>query len=130
MRRELGIDPNVPVIAVVSRLNPRKGVEYFLRAVAIVAERFPDARFLIVGGSYFDPAYQPRLEKLSHDLKLTGMVTFTGERSDIMTRTTARLRQVLTLTDDDHFTLEWHQASKDGGEAKTVTMVHTRRKLQ
>ena len=58
------------------------------------------------------------------------VVTLTGERSDMMTRTTARLRQVLTLTDDDHFTLEWYLASKDGSEAKTVTMVHTRKKPQ
>ena len=56
------------------------------------------------------------------------IVTLTGERSDMMTRTTARLRQVLTLTDDDHFTLEWYMASKDGGEARTVTMVHSRKK--
>jgi glycosyltransferase involved in cell wall biosynthesis len=83
IRRELGIDPNVQVIAVVSRLNPRKGVEYFLEAAAIVAQRFPDVRFLIIGGSYFDPAYQPRLEKLSQDLKLTDRVIFTGERNDI-----------------------------------------------
>lgn len=83
IRRELGIDPTVPVIAVVSRLNPRKGVEYFLKAVALVAQRFPDVRFLIIGGSYFDPAYQPRLETLSQDLKLTDRVTFTGERNDI-----------------------------------------------
>src|SRR3954447_24523621 len=29
IRRKLGIDPRVPLIAVVSRLNPGKGVEYF-----------------------------------------------------------------------------------------------------
>jgi glycosyltransferase involved in cell wall biosynthesis len=54
IRQEFGIARTAPVIAVVSRLNPNKGIEYFIQAASIVRKRFPDARFLIVGGSYFD----------------------------------------------------------------------------
>jgi Protein of unknown function (DUF1579) len=54
-------------------------------------------------------------------------ITFTGERSDMMTRTVGKLRQVVTLTDADHFTLEWFLTGSDGKETKTVTMVHTRK---
>ena len=83
IRRELGIDLQAPVVAVVSRLNPGKGVEYFLNAVVNVSKRFPTARFLIVGASYFDPAYKPALEKLAVDLNLKDRVIFTGERNDV-----------------------------------------------
>ncbi|HEY2384647.1 MAG TPA: glycosyltransferase [Terriglobia bacterium] len=82
IRRELGISTEAPVIAVVSRLNPRKGIEYFLHAAVTVADRFPAARFLIVGGSA-DPAYKSSLEKLAGDLKLERKVKFTGERNDV-----------------------------------------------
>src|SRR5579883_3078217 len=71
IRAELKVDREAPLIAVVSRLNPQKGIEYFLEAAVIVAERFPTARFVIVGGSYYDPAFQPALEKLTRDLGLS-----------------------------------------------------------
>src|SRR5215831_613678 len=83
IRHELGIDPKVPVIAVISRLNPGKGIEYLLKAAVIVREQFPEARFLIVGGSYFDPAYKPSLELLARKLNVADRVLFTGERNDI-----------------------------------------------
>jgi glycosyltransferase involved in cell wall biosynthesis len=83
IRRELGIDETAPLVTVISRLNPAKGVDYFLKAIVTVAQQFPDARFLIVGGSYFDPAYKPSLEKLSAELGLQNRVAFTGERNDV-----------------------------------------------
>jgi glycosyltransferase involved in cell wall biosynthesis len=95
VRREFGIDRHAPVVTVVSRLNPRKGIEYFLRAAAVVARRFPDARFLVVGGSADTqvsryrahaprtPEYQSSLESLAKDLQMAGKMIFTGERSDI-----------------------------------------------
>lgn len=83
IRHELGIDPKVPVIAVISRLNPGKGIEYLLKAAVIVREQFPEARFLVVGGSYYDPAYKPSLEFLARKLNVADRVLFTGERNDI-----------------------------------------------
>jgi L-malate glycosyltransferase len=83
LRREFGIDPDVPVVAVISRLNPGKGIEYFLKAAVIVREQFPEAFFLIVGGSYFDPLYKPSLERMAKELKIADRVLFTGERNDV-----------------------------------------------
>ncbi len=83
IRRELGIDPKVPVVAVVSRLNPGKGVEYFLKAAVMVRQQLPEVRFLVVGGSYYDPAYKPSLEALAKELNVADTVLFTGERNDI-----------------------------------------------
>jgi glycosyltransferase involved in cell wall biosynthesis len=83
IRHELGIHPKAPVVAVISRLNPGKGIEYLLKAVVTVREQFPEARFLIVGGSYFDPAYKPSLQLLARELNVADRVVFTGERNDI-----------------------------------------------
>ena len=57
-------------------------------------------------------------------------LTFIGERSDMVTRSTGRLRQVLTVVDTDHFDLEWFLTDKDAAEAKTVTMKHKRQMMQ
>jgi L-malate glycosyltransferase len=67
----------------VCRLNKKKGIEYFLKAAAVVREQFPDARFLVVGGSCFDPNYQFELESRVRQLNLSDRVIFTGERNDI-----------------------------------------------
>jgi len=83
IRQQYGIAAGAPLIAVVSRLNRKKGIEYFLQAAAMVSQRFPETRFLIVGGSHFDPHYQPSLEALAASLNVTGRVIFTGERHDI-----------------------------------------------
>ncbi len=83
IRRELGVDPNVPVVAVVCRLNPGKGLEDFLEAAVRVRQRYPSARFLIVGDSRVNPAYKTALEDLCGRLNLKHTVIFTGERHDV-----------------------------------------------
>lgn len=90
IRREFGINPRSPLVAVVCRLIAGKGVEYFLRAAAGVADRFPQARFLVVGGSDFDLKYRQTLEELAATLDVNGRVIFTGERHDV----TALLREI------------------------------------
>jgi len=54
-----------------------------LQAVPAVTRRFPNARFLIVGGSSFDPQYQSSLEKLTQELGVAAHVIFAGERNDV-----------------------------------------------
>lgn len=84
LRRELSLAPEAPLIAVFSRLNPLKGVEYFLEAAAIVAPRFPEARFLVVGGPMIgEEAYQRELERLVDRLGFGNRVLFTGFRVDV-----------------------------------------------
>src|SRR5207245_10444164 len=41
LRHELGLPPRAPLVAVFSRLNPLKGIEYFLDAAAGISVRFP-----------------------------------------------------------------------------------------
>jgi glycosyltransferase involved in cell wall biosynthesis len=56
-----------------------KGVEYFLDAAALLAPRFPEVRFLIVG----DGAGRNELEAHAGRLGLAERVTFTGFRTDV-----------------------------------------------
>jgi glycosyltransferase involved in cell wall biosynthesis len=79
LREELGVPQWAPLVFVFSRLNGMKGVEYFLDAAAVVAPRFPEARFLIVG----DGANRKELEAHAGRLGLTRRVIFTGFRTDV-----------------------------------------------
>jgi glycosyltransferase involved in cell wall biosynthesis len=79
LRRELGLPEHAPLVAVVSRLNHVKGIEYFLEAAAEVGVRFPAAHFLIVG----EGEHRTTLEKLAARLGLGPRVRFTGLRVDV-----------------------------------------------
>jgi glycosyltransferase involved in cell wall biosynthesis len=84
VRLDLGIPAQAPMVMVVSRLTPQKGLEQFLEAAEMLMPRFPDARFVIVG--YANPAeqdYENGLKALTDRLGLTGRVIFTGLRQDV-----------------------------------------------
>jgi glycosyltransferase involved in cell wall biosynthesis len=90
LRAEFGIPPGVPVITMLSRLNPQKGVEDFVDAAAIVAWQFPDARFLIVGEGELsrvtrseDQAYRRKLINRGIRLGLRDRLILTGYRADV-----------------------------------------------
>jgi glycosyltransferase involved in cell wall biosynthesis len=83
IRNEFKIPTDAPLIGVVARLNANKGIEYFLQAAARIKTQFPEARFLVIGGSYYDPQYPKTLERLTKELELNDRVIFTGERNDI-----------------------------------------------
>ncbi len=82
VRLSLGLLPSAPVVAVFSRLNRLKGIEFFLEAAALLMGRFDDARFLIVGDSV-SQAYRDELEECAARLGLGGRVVFTGFRGDV-----------------------------------------------
>jgi glycosyltransferase involved in cell wall biosynthesis len=84
IRRDLGIAENAPIVMVVSRLTPKKGLEQFLAAAGALSSRFQDARFVIVG--YANPSekdYENSLKTLTGRLGLTDRVVFTGLRQDV-----------------------------------------------
>jgi glycosyltransferase involved in cell wall biosynthesis len=79
-RETLGLPPDVPVVAVFSRLNHEvKGIHCFLAAAALVSTDHPEARFLVVG----DGPLRADLEALGKRLGLGDRVRFAGFRSDI-----------------------------------------------
>jgi glycosyltransferase involved in cell wall biosynthesis len=84
MRRELNLPPATRLVAMLSRLNRLKGVEYFLQAAASVAARVPDVHFLVVGDEPpQQPGYKKELEGVAERLGLWQRLTFTGFRTDV-----------------------------------------------
>lgn len=88
VRREFGIAPEAPMLAIASRLFYWKGHIELLKALAMVRQEVPNVKLLIVGDD--DPRAHPgggsflqELKELVHELGLTENVIFTGFRSDI-----------------------------------------------
>ena len=72
------------LIGIVGRISPWKGQHIFLRAAATVRERFPRARFQIIGSALFDEAeYEKEVRALAVTLGLSEVVEFTGFRADV-----------------------------------------------
>lgn len=72
---------------IVGAVTPLKGQDLFLEAAAIVAERLPQARFLIIGGNFYrtelSTDFDRRLQALAAGPSLQGRVRFLGPREDI-----------------------------------------------
>lgn len=79
VRRELNLPPDASLIGVLSRLNPMKGIEYFLDAAAAMGKRARNARFLVIG----DGRHRKELEQYAARLGLGDRVVFTGFRMDV-----------------------------------------------
>ncbi|GAB3302562.1 glycosyltransferase [Epidermidibacterium keratini] len=64
----------VPVIGCISRLVPRKGQDYLIRALPLVRAAVPEARLLIVGGG----RDERRLRALANTHRVSDAVVFAG----------------------------------------------------
>lgn len=73
-RPEASRRSRVPLIGYFGRLKKYKGVDQFIRAAAAVCTSHPELRVLIVG----EGDDRPRLERLTAELGLQQVVTFTG----------------------------------------------------
>jgi glycosyltransferase involved in cell wall biosynthesis len=84
-RKAFNLAEDDPVVGMVARMRPWKGQATFLRVVANVAQSYPTAMFLIVGGGVFEvqEAYQSHLRYLAQDLRLSDKVIFTGQLDDV-----------------------------------------------
>jgi glycosyltransferase involved in cell wall biosynthesis len=65
----------------VGRFDIQKGQENFIRAVGIIAEDYPNARFFVIG-RHCDPANE-HINKWVRESKLQGRVFLLGERHDV-----------------------------------------------
>ncbi|MEW6750751.1 MAG: glycosyltransferase family 4 protein [Candidatus Latescibacterota bacterium] len=81
-RRRLGCGAG-PLVGMVAQLVPNKRPEDFLRAAALVAERFPDCRFLLVGREPEGGGYGAYLRELASRLGLGERVVFAGFQDDV-----------------------------------------------
>lgn len=78
-KRNLGIDVSQKVIGMVGRLSAQKAPQYFIKSIPGIRERFPQARFIIVG----DGELRNELEELIRSLDLTAVVKIFGFRDDV-----------------------------------------------
>jgi len=79
VRTELGIEPNVPVVLTVGRLNPEKGHCYLLESVRLACAHVPDLRVLVVG----EGPLRKQLEASTRSQHLDACVSFLGWRDDV-----------------------------------------------
>jgi glycosyltransferase involved in cell wall biosynthesis len=79
IRQQQGIVADAPVIGMVGRIEPGKGVKQLLRALPAVLARCPDAVLLVVG----DGSIRPECERLAQELNIGPAVRFTGFRHDV-----------------------------------------------
>jgi glycosyltransferase involved in cell wall biosynthesis len=99
-RRDLGIAPDVPLVGLVAHFYPPmrgpqappvtrgvdlKGHDHFVTAARIVAKRFPEARFVLVGGgsNAQGEAYRQSLIDACRADGFDSRVFFPGHRNDI-----------------------------------------------
>ncbi|MHB1162292.1 MAG: glycosyltransferase family 4 protein [Chloroflexota bacterium] len=84
VRAELGIRSDTPIVATVGRITEQKGLTYLLEAMAILRERLPQPRLLIVGDSQDGKdEYKRELLRQWQALGLSDNVLFTGVRDDV-----------------------------------------------
>jgi glycosyltransferase involved in cell wall biosynthesis len=71
---KLKIDNDDEIVVLTSRLAKEKNIEFLLRAMKIITEKIPQARFIIIG----DGDYKKYLEEQVMNLSLEDRVIFTG----------------------------------------------------
>jgi glycosyltransferase involved in cell wall biosynthesis len=84
VRWGLGIEADAPLVTVVSRLTPLKGLEQFIDAAAMLTAWHPRARFAIAGeAAPGDESYRASLQQRAQRHGLGGRVIFAGLRRDV-----------------------------------------------
>lgn len=85
LRRELAGGEGGPLVATVGRINPRKGLECFVRAAALVASERPEVRFAVVGDTAdaSEEGYLKSLRELAASLGVGGRLVFAPARRNI-----------------------------------------------
>ncbi len=81
LRASRGIEPGQLCVTMVGNISRGRGQDVLVRAMAVVRDRLPEARCLIVGAPFERPrdlAYNERLNNLIRGMGLRDVVSFTG----------------------------------------------------
>lgn len=79
IREELGVPTGGAVLAAVSHLQERKGLQFLIPAMRSVLTDYPDTVLAVVG----DGAERRALEAVAADCRVAGSVRFLGHRADV-----------------------------------------------
>ena len=80
VHKEFWLPHGAPIVGNVAALVPHKGQRYLIEAAALVLQRVPDARFLIVGSGELEQSLQQQIKR--HHLEKH--IFLTGFRPDIL----------------------------------------------
>ena len=81
LRRELNLKADDLIIGNVANLRPPKGQKYLIEAAAIICQRLPQAKFLLIGEG--SGRLKEEAERQIADLKLLDNVQLLGFREDV-----------------------------------------------
>lgn len=79
LKQKMGISFDAQVVGIVARLEPQKGIQYFLRAAKNIIALLPQTHFLIVG----DGSERKKLENMCKELFIEKNVHFLGMLKDV-----------------------------------------------
>ncbi len=84
-RARFGIPVDAPLAGVVGRIKlKRKGQETFIAAAALIHDRFPDARFAIIGSPFAgNEDHEKELRRFAGEHGISDRVIFCGECDDM-----------------------------------------------
>ncbi|MBI5788266.1 MAG: glycosyltransferase family 4 protein [Candidatus Schekmanbacteria bacterium] len=85
LHRELGIEPDIPLVGILSRLNPDKGHLYFIQAAVQLLKQGVKAHFVIVGEDKTPECtvYKAKLGQIINAGGATKNISFLGFRPDM-----------------------------------------------
>ena len=78
-KEALHLDIKEPLVGVIARLIPQKGVQHFLKIAEIVSKRLPGCQFLIIGSG----PQRDALVDQAYDMGIEARIIFCGYRKDI-----------------------------------------------
>jgi glycosyltransferase involved in cell wall biosynthesis len=87
LHRELGLPPDARLIGTIGQICLRKGQDVLVQAATALADRIPDAHYLIVGRRNSQKQesvdFEARLHRATRQGPLAGRLHLVGERDDI-----------------------------------------------
>lgn len=83
LRTELGLPGDTPIVLLVSRLVPRKGIEDFLDAAARLSAERPLVRYVIAGEAAPGSGYADVIQRYASRVGIAARVHFLGPRRDV-----------------------------------------------
>ena len=77
VRQRFGVGWGEKMVLCVGRLVPQKGIEYFIRAIPKIAQRFPEAKYIIVGEGWSRDILEAeaRASGYAHKIRFTGFAS-------------------------------------------------------
>ena len=79
VKRQLGLEDACPILGCIGRLSEQKAQHYLIEAVALLKDKHPQIKLLLVG----EGNLRSRLERQVQNLGLCANVSLLGERNDI-----------------------------------------------